>query len=104
VELGYYKYNKNGIRDKQEYVQPHLKMITGITKTSKRIRKDGRWKYLYTYRTNKKVTIFRYAFSDEEACNKFRGLVGIRVNYSKKLKSDSPTLDILLNNRIIITN
>lgn len=102
--MGYYKYNKNGIRDKQEYVQPHLKMITGIVKTSKRIRKDGRWKYLYTYRTNKSVTLFRYAFSDEEACTKFKNTIGMRVYHSKSIIPEPPTLDILLNNRIIITN
>lgn len=79
-------------------------MITGIMKTSKRIWKEGRWKYLYTYRTNKNFTIFRYAYSDEEACNRYRSTIGMKVAKSKKLKPEPQSLDILLNNKFILTN
>jgi len=102
--VGCYKYNKNGIRDKQRHLQPCLKMITRITKTSRKVVKNGRWKYLYVYNTNKGVALFRYAFSDEEACIKFKSTLGMPVKKSKKLKPDYPNLDILLNNNCIIKN
>jgi len=101
--MGSYKYNKNGIRDKQEYVQPHLKMITRIRKTSKWVNTPCGIKHLYTYKTTHGNVLFRYALTDWEAKEKFRYALNLPIE-QPILKTKYPSLDILLNNEFIITN
>jgi len=101
--MGTYKCNKNGIREKHRHIKSHLKMIKRIRRTSKKIFKDGRSKFLYTFQTDKGVTLFRYAYSDEEAKQKFRSALGLPVE-QPKLKTKYPSLDILLNKEFILIN
>lgn len=101
--MGHYKYNKNGIRDKLEYVQPHLKMITRIRKTSKWVKTPCGIKYLYTYTTTHGSVLFRYALTDNEVSEKFRSALNLPIE-QPVLKTKYPSLDILLNNEFIITN
>ena len=76
-------------------------MRTKIRKTSKRILKDGEWKYLYTCNAFGKV-FFKYAYTDEEARIKFENQFGVIKR--PVLETAYPSLDILLNNEFILIN
>jgi len=60
-------------------------------------------KYLYTCTTTDENTLFRYALTDYEASAKFRSALNLPIE-QPVLKTNYPSLDILLNNEFIITN